>query len=126
MAGAVSEPEEGRGQGAVEPDAPGEGPGGAGEGTAQPWPPEEPEALAGGEEPPAAADPDEAHFRETFEKFMALRAEIGESGNLTYEKFVAKLRQNREQMLSRGTARKVRFTVYKKDGRAAIKASALR
>ena len=101
-------------------------PGGAGEGTAQPWPPEEPEALAGGEETPAAADPDEAHFRETFEKFMALRAEIGESGNLTYEKFVAKLRQNREQMLSRGTARKVRFTVYKKDGRAAIKASALR
>ena len=29
-------------------------------------------------------------------------------------------------MLSRGTARKVRFTVYKKDGKAAIKASALR
>jgi len=100
--------------------------GGAGPDTAEPWPPQEPEALAGAEEPPAGADPDEAHFRETFEKFMALRAETGESGHLTYEKFVAKLRQNREQMLSRGTARKVRFTVYKKDGRAAIKASALR
>jgi hypothetical protein len=88
----------------------------------EPWPP--PQAEAPDEQ--AAADPDEAHFRETFEKFLALRAETGESGTLTYEKFAAKLRQNREQMLSRGTARKVRFTVYKKDGRAAIKASALR
>jgi hypothetical protein len=57
---------------------------------------------------------------------MALRVETGEAGNLTYDKFAAKLRQNREQMLSRGTARTVRFTVYKKDGRAAIKASGLR
>ena len=57
---------------------------------------------------------------------MALRAETGEAGTLSYEKFAAKLRQNREQLLSRGTARTVRFTVYKKDGRAAIKASALR
>lgn len=77
---------------------------------------------------PAAGsdDPDEAHFRETFDKFMALRAETGESASLSYDKFAAKLRQNREQLLSKGTARTVRFTVYKKDGRAAIKASALR
>jgi hypothetical protein len=94
--------------------------GSADAGAAEPWPPPEPQA------PGTAEDPDEAHFRETFEKFMALRAETGESGTLTYEKFAAKLRKNREQMLSRGTARKVRFTVYKKDGRAAIKASALR
>jgi hypothetical protein len=71
-------------------------------------------------------DPDEAHFRETFDKFMALRTETGESASLSYEKFAAKLRQNREQLLAKGTARTVRFTVYKKDGRAAIKASALR
>ncbi len=121
-------------------------------GAAEPWP--EPEAQpppAAPPKPPAAKtppakalaqkdvtltdfslpgtedqDPDEAHFRETFDKFMALRSETGESGNLSYEKFVAKLRQNREQLLSRGTARAVRFTVYKKDGRAAIKASAVR
>jgi len=95
-------------------------------GTAEPWPPAEPGAPAGGEAPAGDEDPDEAHFRETFDKFMALRAETGEAGNLTYDKFAAKLRQNREQMLSRGTARTVRFTVYKKDGRAAIKASGLR
>ena len=72
------------------------------------------------------ADDDEAHLRETFDKFMALRAETGESGNLSYDRFAAKLRQNREQLLARGNVRTVRFTVYKKDGRAAIKASALR
>ena len=105
------------------------GPGGWGPadpGTAEPWPPPEPGVAAGSEAPAGDEDPDEAHFRETFDKFMALRAETGEAGNLTYDKFAAKLRQNREQMLSRGTARTVRFTVYKKDGRAAIKASALR
>jgi hypothetical protein len=123
-------------------------------GAAEPWPPPQPTPAAKpAARPPANApasakpataaqkdvtladftlpagegsDPDEAHFRETFDKFMALRAETGESGTLSYEKFAAKLRQNREQLLSRGTARSVRFTVYKKDGRAAIKASAVR
>src|SRR5712692_8552084 len=100
--------------------------GAADPGTAEPWPPPEPEGPAGREAPASDEDPDEAHFRETFDRFMALRAETGETGNLTYDKFAAKLRQNREQMLSRGSARTVRFTVYKKDGRAAIKASGLR
>ena len=100
-------------------------------GAAEPWPPPEPEAKpaprAAAAKPTAEGeDPDEAHFLETFEKFMALRAETGESAALSYDKFAAKLRQNREQLLSRGTARTVRFTVYKKDGRAAIKASAIR
>src|SRR5919201_3884592 len=58
-------------------------------------------------------DVDEAHLRETFDKFMALRAETGESRNLSYERFAAKLRQNREQLLARGNVRAVRFTVYK-------------
>ena len=108
--------------------------GAADPGAAEPWPPpaSEPEPEPEPAPEPAArptnpaGDPDEAHFRETFDKFMALRAETGEAGTLSYEKFAAKLRQNREQLLSRGTARTVRFTVYKKDGRAAIKASALR
>ena len=75
---------------------------------------------------PSQEDDEEAHLRETFDKFMALRAETGEPGNLSYDRFAAKLRQNREQLLARGNARMVRFTVYKKGGRAAIKASAVR
>jgi hypothetical protein len=36
------------------------------------------------------------------------------------------LRRNREELMARHNARGVRFSVYLKDGRAAIKASALR
>jgi hypothetical protein len=76
--------------------------------------------------PAQREDEEEAHLRETFDKFLALRAETGESVHLSYDRFATKLRQNRDQLLARGNVRAVRFTVYKKDGRAAIKASAVR
>jgi len=66
------------------------------------------------------------HFRETFERFLELRRETGEASNVSYEKFAAKLRRNREELMERHHAKGVRFSVYLKDGRAAIKASALR
>ncbi|HXN55976.1 MAG TPA: MXAN_5187 C-terminal domain-containing protein [Myxococcales bacterium] len=75
----------------------------------------------------AAADPDEAHFKETFEQFVALRKQTGEgSGNVSYEKFAARLRKNREDLLAKHGARGVRFAVYLKEGKAAIKASTTR
>jgi hypothetical protein len=79
-------------------------------------------------EPPTAGegDADDAHFFETFQKFLALREQTGESGTVSYEKFVAKLRKNREELIARHRAKGVRFSVYLKDGRAAIKASAIR
>jgi hypothetical protein len=74
-----------------------------------------------------AEDPDEAHYKDTFEKFVALRAQTGEgASNVSYEKFAAKLRKNREDLLAKHSARGVRFMVYIKDGKAAIKASAIR
>jgi hypothetical protein len=79
-----------------------------------------------GSPPPEADDEEEAHLRETFDKFIAMRAETGESVHLSYDRFANKLRQNRDQLLARGNVRAVRFTVYKKDGKAAIKASAIR
>ena len=88
--------------------------------------PKQKDVTPGGFASSEEQDPDEAHFRETFEKFVALREETGEAANLSYEKFAAKLRKNREELLARSTAKSVRFSVYKKDGRAAIKASALR
>jgi hypothetical protein len=75
---------------------------------------------------PPASDADEAHFFETFQKFLALREQTGEPGTVSYEKFVAKLRKNREDLIARHRAKGVRFSVYLKDGRAAIKASAIR
>jgi hypothetical protein len=74
-----------------------------------------------------ADDTDEAHYKDTFEKFVALRAQTGEvASNVSYEKFAAKLRKNRDDLLAKHSARGVRFMVYIKDGKAAIKASAIR
>ncbi|MFL5453226.1 MAG: MXAN_5187 C-terminal domain-containing protein [Myxococcales bacterium] len=83
------------------------------------------EAAYGGAEA-QESDADEAHFRETFDRFLELRRETGEASNVSYEKFAAKLRRNREELMERHHAKGVRFSVYLKDGRAAIKASALR
>jgi hypothetical protein len=55
-----------------------------------------------------------------------MRAQTGEAGSVSYDKFAAKLRKNRQDLLAKGTARSVRFSVYLKDGRAAVKASAVR
>ena len=76
---------------------------------------------------PALLDPDEAHFRDVFRDFLATRERCGESiGALTYEKFVAKLHKNREQLVAKYQCRSVRFTVYVKDGKAALKAAPVR
>ena len=67
---------------------------------------------------------DEAHFREIFDEFVATQKECGGAvSGLTYDKFVLKLHAAREQVMKRHNAPAVRFTVYVKEGRAALKAS---
>ena len=74
---------------------------------------------------PAPAQSEDAHFREVFEQYLATRKQCGEStAELTFDKFVVTLRKNRDQILgSRPDALGVRFTVYVKEGKAALKAS---
>lgn len=72
----------------------------------------------------AEANEDEAHFKEVFEQFVALKTECGEpTAGLTLDKFKQTLRKNREAIVSKHGAKTVRFTVYKKDGKAALKAT---
>jgi len=67
---------------------------------------------------------DEAHFREVFDRFVATQKECGGNvSGLTFEKFVRKLHAARDQVKKRHNAGSVRFTVYVKEGRAALKAS---
>ena len=68
---------------------------------------------------------EEHHFREVFEKFVEVRQQCGEStSDLTYERFVGTLQRHREQIMqTRPDARGVRFTVYAKEGKAALKAA---
>jgi sRNA-binding regulator protein Hfq len=74
-----------------------------------------PAAGAGGEE--------EAHFQEVFQQFLETKRQCGEPVvGLTFEKFVVTLRKNKEQIVAKHGAAQVRFTVYVKDGKAALKA----
>lgn len=69
-------------------------------------------------------DPDEEHYQEVYETFLETRAECGESASgLSLEKFSNRLRKNRDQLVEKYGCRTVRFQVYAKDGKAAIKAS---
>jgi hypothetical protein len=73
-------------------------------------------------------DFDEAtHFKEVFSQYLATRKQCGESiEQLTYEKFLVTLRKNRDQIVSKHGAAGVRFTVYVKQGKAALKAAPIK
>lgn len=75
--------------------------------------------------PPAS--PEEAHFQDVFREFVATREKCGEPADgLTFEKFAAKLRKNKEQLVAKYNCKTVRFQVYVKDGKAALKATPVR
>ena len=86
----------------------------------------EPEPEAAPEPVEPEADPDEAHWQDTFTAFVALKEHLGETGKLSYDKFAAKLAKNRADLMAKHHCRSVRFSVYEKDGKASLKASAIR
>jgi hypothetical protein len=66
----------------------------------------------------------EADYRRVFEEFIATRQKCGEAlEGVTLDKFIEKLRQNRAQLIQRYGCASVRFQVYVKDGRTALKAT---
>jgi hypothetical protein len=70
---------------------------------------------------------EESHFKTIFENFVATKRECGESiAGLTLDKFKDKLRGNKDALMSKHQCRTVRFAVYVKDGRAALKATPIR
>ncbi|MDW8361602.1 MAG: MXAN_5187 C-terminal domain-containing protein [Myxococcales bacterium] len=67
---------------------------------------------------------EERYFREIYEQFLATKRQCGESvAGLTFDKFAQTLRKNKEQIAARHGAAEVRFTVYVKDGKAALRAT---
>jgi HAMP domain-containing protein len=98
---------------------------------APPGPLYAPAAAAPAAEPPAspAADSgvDEEHWRAVYDEFVRVRAECGEPANgIGYDRFRQKLQKNHEQLVQKYACRTVRFQVYVKAGKAAIKASPVR
>jgi hypothetical protein len=75
-------------------------------------------------EKPSAEDADEEYFKQVFKEFLAIKRQCGENvANLTYERFAVKLRKNRETLISSYNCKSVKFQVYIKDGKAALKAT---
>jgi hypothetical protein len=67
---------------------------------------------------------DERHYRDVFDQFVATKKQCGETvAGLTFDKFSQTLRKNRDQIVNQHGAAGVRFTVYVKDGKAALKAT---
>jgi hypothetical protein len=70
---------------------------------------------------------DHAHFKDTYERFIEMRRTCGEpTADLSFDRFVAKLKKNREGLIQKYQCKTVRFQVYQKDGKAALKATPVR
>jgi len=75
--------------------------------------------LGGGTQP----GPD-AYFQQVYDQFVSVKKSCGENtSGLTFQKFAEKLVKNRDDLKMKTGCREVRFTVYVKDGKAALKAT---
>jgi hypothetical protein len=64
------------------------------------------------------------YFKQIFDQFVSMKRTCNEpTAGLVYERFAEKLVKNREDLMLKTGCRDVRFTVYVKDGKAALKAT---
>jgi hypothetical protein len=65
-----------------------------------------------------------AEWHAVFQDFVGLKQQCGESTDgFNYDKFEQTLKKKNEELLSRHGAKRVKFSVYVKEGKAALKAS---
>ncbi|HZY01940.1 MAG TPA: MXAN_5187 C-terminal domain-containing protein, partial [Anaeromyxobacteraceae bacterium] len=82
--------------------------------------------------PPAGTAPftpesEEEHWQQVYLDFLKVREQCREpSEGLTYERFRQKLQKNKESLVQKYACRAVRFQVYVKDGKTALKATPVR
>lgn len=70
---------------------------------------------------------EDAHFRHVFDDFVETKRTCGEAiTGLTQAKFLQKLRDNKTALVNKHGCRTVRFSVYVKDGKAALRATPIR
>ena len=75
---------------------------------------------AGGSDP--AAD-----WHAVYDEFIRTKRECGEATDgLTFEKFQQTLKKNRDALMQRHGCKRVKFSVYVKEGRASLKATPVR
>jgi hypothetical protein len=82
-------------------------------------------AQATGEHAAVAAD--QAQWLSVYEDFIRTKKQCGEpTDGLTYEKFSHTLKKNRDALIQRHGCKRVKFSVYVKEGRASLKATPLK
>jgi hypothetical protein len=71
-----------------------------------------------------AVHDDSAEWLTVYEDFIRTKKQCGEATDgLTYEKFSHTLKKNRDALIQRHGCRRVKFSVYVKEGRASLKAT---
>lgn len=68
----------------------------------------------------------ETHFQQVYRDFSDLKRKCGDVDSVSFERFASKLRDNRRQLMQRLSCKDVKFVVYMKDGKAAVKASPIK
>lgn len=82
-------------------------------------PPSGPDGGEGGE--------DQGEWQKVYEEFVATKQQCGENvEGFTFQKFSQTLKKNRDALIQRHGAKRVKFSVYVKDGKAALKASPIK
>jgi hypothetical protein len=77
--------------------------------------------------PPPAPVADEDQWQGVFQEFLRVREQCGESlDGLTWDRFRQKLQKNKDSLVQKYACRTVRFQVYVKEGKAALKATPVR
>ncbi len=72
------------------------------------------------------ADP-AAEWQKVYDEFIRTKRECGEpTDGLTFEKFQQTLKKNRDALMQRHGCKRVKFSVYVKEGRASLKATPVR
>ncbi|MFO0677493.1 MAG: MXAN_5187 family protein [Polyangiaceae bacterium] len=85
--------------------------------------PEEVLAQATGENKALGQD-EQAEWLSVYDDFIKTKKQCGESTDgLTFEKFAKTLKKNRDELMSRHGCKRVKFSVYVKEGRASLKAT---
>lgn len=75
---------------------------------------------------PAIHDP-AAEWQAVYEDFIRTKRNCGEpTDGLTFEKFQQTLKKNRDALIQRHGCKRVKFSVYVKEGRASLKATPVR
>lgn len=92
-----------------------------------------PPGAAAEEPPPPSSDApggevdEETEWREVYKEFLAMKKKLGEpTEKLSFEKFRGTLQRNKEALMARHGCSRVRFRVYEKEGKTALKASPIK